>query len=63
MVNEIDHGVVLNVCMIASNTQLGFLLLVCTVVDYRNLRPKYVDAVWGIINWDTVEKRLVDATA
>ena len=30
-------------------------------VDYRNLRPKYVNAIWDIINWDVVEKRLVAA--
>lgn len=30
-------------------------------VDYRNLRPKYVNAIWNIINWDVVEKRLVAA--
>eukprot|EP00934_Nitzschia_sp_Nitz4_P001091 Nitzschia sp. Nitz4//scaffold44_size153857//2707//3487//NITZ4_002693-RA/size153857-augustus-gene-0.12-mRNA-1//-1//CDS//3329552073//1091//frame0 len=27
-------------------------------VDYRNLRPKYVSAVWDIVNWDVVEARL-----
>lgn len=32
-------------------------------VDYRNLRPKYVQAIWNIINWDAVEKRLVAAQA
>lgn len=30
-------------------------------VDYRNVRPEYVSAIWDVINWDTVEKRLVDA--
>lgn len=25
-------------------------------IDYRNARPKYLDAIWGIINWDFVEK-------
>ena len=30
-------------------------------VDYRNLRPKYVNAIWDIINWDVVEKRLIAA--
>lgn len=30
-------------------------------VDYRNVRPDYVGAVWDVINWDVVEKRLVDA--
>lgn len=23
-------------------------------IDYRNARPKYLDAIWGIINWDFV---------
>jgi Fe-Mn family superoxide dismutase len=32
-------------------------------VDYRNLRPKYVQAIWNIINWDAVEKRLMAAQA
>ncbi len=27
-------------------------------VDYRNLRPKYVSAIWDIIHWDVVEQRL-----
>lgn len=30
-------------------------------VDYRNVRPDYVGAIWDIINWDVVEKRLIDA--
>lgn len=30
-------------------------------VDYRNVRPEYVSAVWDVINWDAVEKRLVTA--
>jgi Fe-Mn family superoxide dismutase len=30
-------------------------------VDYRNVRPDYVNASWGIINWDTAQKRF-DAT-
>lgn len=30
-------------------------------VDYRNVRPDYVKAVWDIINWDTAEKRLAAA--
>jgi Fe-Mn family superoxide dismutase len=30
-------------------------------VDYRNLRPKYVEAIWDIINWDVVEARLIAA--
>lgn len=27
-------------------------------VDYRNVRPDYVKAVWDIINWDVVAERL-----
>ena len=23
-------------------------------IDYRNARPKYLEAIWGIINWDKV---------
>jgi len=30
-------------------------------VDYRNVRPDYVKAIWDVINWDVVEKRLTDA--
>jgi len=26
-------------------------------IDYRNRRPDYVKALWGIINWANVEKR------
>lgn len=31
-------------------------------VDYRNVRPNYVGAIWDIINWKTVEDRLLYAT-
>ncbi len=27
-------------------------------VDYRNVRPDYVKAVWDIVNWDVVAERL-----
>jgi Fe-Mn family superoxide dismutase len=27
-------------------------------VDYRNLRPKYVEAFWEIVNWDFVASQL-----
>ncbi|MDT8781322.1 MAG: superoxide dismutase [Candidatus Bathyarchaeota archaeon] len=27
-------------------------------VDYRNERPKFVDAFWNIVNWDKVNKNL-----
>src|SRR5699024_4443389 len=41
-------------------------LLVCDVwehayyIDYRNARPKYVDAFFEIVNWDHVASRLRD---
>ncbi len=37
-------------------------LLTCDVwehayyIDYRNLRPKYVEAFWTLVNWDFVSK-------
>ncbi len=27
-------------------------------IDYRNARPKYVEAFWNLVNWDFVEKNL-----
>jgi len=27
-------------------------------IDYRNARPKYLDAVWNIVNWDFVAQNL-----
>lgn len=30
-------------------------------VDYRNVRPDYVKAIWDVIDWNEAEKRLVDA--
>jgi superoxide dismutase, Fe-Mn family len=29
-------------------------------LDYKNERPKFVDAFWNIVNWDEVGKRLED---
>ena len=37
-------------------------LLTCDVwehayyIDYRNLRAKYVESFWGLVNWDFVAK-------
>lgn len=28
-------------------------------VDYRNARPKYLESIWGLINWDFVAKNFV----
>ncbi|HQT95777.1 MAG: superoxide dismutase [Fe] [Acidobacteria bacterium 37-65-4] len=42
-------------------------LLTCDVwehayyIDYRNARPKYVDAFWGLVNWDFVAANLTAA--
>jgi Fe-Mn family superoxide dismutase len=30
-------------------------------VDYRNDRAKYVENFWNVVNWDTINKRLVEA--
>jgi len=30
-------------------------------VDYRNVRPSYVNAIWDVVNWGAVEKRLTVA--
>jgi|EP01083_Nonionella_stella_P042976 Fe-Mn family superoxide dismutase len=31
-------------------------------VDYRNVRPEYVSAIWDVINWDVVEQRFIAAS-
>ncbi len=42
-------------------------LLTCDVwehayyIDYRNARPKYVEAFWGLVNWDFVAANLTAA--
>ena len=39
-------------------------LLTCDVwehayyIDYRNARPKYVEAFWALVNWDYVSGQL-----
>ena len=32
-------------------------------LQYLNVRPDYVNAMWNIINWDDVSKRYADATS
>jgi Fe-Mn family superoxide dismutase len=27
-------------------------------LDYKNERPRFVEAFWNIVNWDVVNKRL-----
>lgn len=46
-------------------TTLNVPLLTCDVwehayyIDYRNLRAKYLDAFWDIVNWRFVEKNFI----
>ena len=30
-------------------------------LQYKNVRPDYVKAIWGVINWKNVEKRYLEA--
>ena len=44
-------------------------LLTCDVwehayyIDYRNARPKYIDAFWQLVSWKFVADNYVNATA
>jgi hypothetical protein len=31
-------------------------------IDYRNARPKYVEAFWKVANWDFAAKNLKDCS-
>ncbi len=31
-------------------------------IDYRNLRPKFVEGFWGVVNWDFANRMLAGAT-
>jgi Fe-Mn family superoxide dismutase len=49
-------------------TQNKKALLTCDVwehayyIDYRNLRPSYVEQFWKLVNWDFVEKQFGENT-
>ncbi|MFD1940121.1 MULTISPECIES: superoxide dismutase [Nonomuraea] len=32
-------------------------------LQYRNVRPDYVEKLWGLVNWDDVAKRFADVTS
>ena len=51
-------------------TELGYEpLLVIDVwehayyLQYKNLRPKYLESIWEVVNWSDVERRYNEATA
>jgi hypothetical protein len=35
-----------------------FVHLIISFLQYKNVKPDYVKAIWGVVNWDTVEARL-----
>ncbi|MEV4058653.1 Fe-Mn family superoxide dismutase [Nonomuraea dietziae] len=32
-------------------------------LQYRNVRPDYVERLWTLVNWDDVAKRFADVTS
>lgn len=32
-------------------------------LQYNNLRPKYLENIWKVVNWKNVDERLQDAKA
>jgi superoxide dismutase, Fe-Mn family len=32
-------------------------------LQYRNVRPDYVEKLWGLINWEDVARRFADVTS
>ncbi|GII93169.1 superoxide dismutase [Sinosporangium siamense] len=32
-------------------------------LQYRNVRPDYVEKLWGLVNWNDVQRRFADATS
>jgi Fe-Mn family superoxide dismutase len=27
-------------------------------IDYKNVRPEYVEAFWNLVNWDEINRRI-----